>query len=86
MTIQEFLQQNITSTTGLLIRCLVQRLANQHNDIPDQYVGFIANTAKLTSVCGLLQVTQDSGPEALEILWVSGNLNICKIVKLLVMN
>ena len=53
----EFLQENIQSPNGLLVRALINRLFNIYDDIPDEYVEFLSDLSKNTSVSGLLQPT-----------------------------
>ena len=61
----EFLQEDITSENGRLIKILIRRLDEVYDDIPTPYVPFLNDLGKTSSVSGLLQCT---GPEALQIL------------------
>ena len=62
-----FLNEDITSNNGLLLRNLVQRLDTDHGLVPDPYISLIADLGKYTSVCGLLQVTQARSLQLLEV-------------------
>ena len=64
---QEFLSSNITSTNGKLIKDMLRRLDQDHQEIPGPYLPFLTDLGKFTSVFGLIQPT---GPRALELLQV----------------
>ena len=53
---QEFLDGDMNSENGQLVRELVNRLDTVFQDIPNEYIDFLTDLAKSSSVTGLLQV------------------------------
>ena len=57
ITCEEFLASDITSENGLMVSDLVNYLAEEFPEVPPkQYVKFLSNISKGTSLRGLLQV------------------------------
>ena len=65
---EAFLNADVTSANGLLIRQLVLRLHYEFDELPQEYKNFLGNVGKYTSVSGYMQCT---GPEALTYLELS---------------
>ena len=64
----EFLNADVMETeNGLLVQDLVARVYRYYDDVPDEYMRFLVDIGKQSSVPGLLQVT---GPHALQLLQV----------------
>ena len=63
-----FIEGEITSRNGQLIRQLVVRLEREFEEFPEEYANFLSDIGKYTSVSGYMQCT---GAEALEALEVS---------------
>ena len=58
ITCEEFLASDITSENGLMVSDLVNYLAEEFPEVPPkQYVKFLSNISKGTSLRGLLQVS-----------------------------
>ncbi len=65
ITVDEFLNEDITSENGLMFKNLIQRLINIWDEIPEEYMQFLNDISSASPVTGLLQATK---PEALNIL------------------
>ena len=65
ITVDEFLNKDITSENGLMFKNLIQRLINIWDEIPEEYMQFLNDISSASPVTGLLQATK---PEALNIL------------------
>ena len=64
----EFISGNISSSNGQLVKTMVTRLHNSHQEVPKPYHDFLTDIGKFTSVFGYIQPT---GPRALELLQVN---------------
>ena len=73
LDIDEFLNGYWTSNNGLLLRDMIERVYDDHDELPTPYKTFICDLGKNTAVCGYLQCT---GPDALQILMVRDLLSL----------
>lgn len=65
LEIEDFMEGDMRSENGQLVKQLVARIYDNFSDLPPPYQRFLLNISKETPVAGLLQVTQ---PEPLKIL------------------
>ena len=55
---------------GRLIKTLVSRVFDDYDELPEEYVKFLSNLGKNTSVSGYLQVTSPNTLQILEVCYI----------------